>query len=139
LTDILEFWKQAALKIRLVERKAAAQVDEIKIKSAKGTSNIPEDTSKDEKTEGSLLEMISNRNEARKTLNMTLREMQRARDIIEKGLILRHENNSFLLKSREIDFLTAFEDFKQSNSTRVALISSKLKGGIFLEISSIDY
>ena len=101
----MEFWKKAALRIRVLERNAEKEVHSLKKVDCKQTDHAQE-----------LMNILSKRNQLRKILKEAISAMQETREIIEKGLMIRRmppggqeapESSTEAAYAREVKNLTS--------------------------------
>ena len=121
----MEFWKKAALKIRVLEREATAESN----KSAE--VNERED----------LIRKLRRRNDLRKSLKDVIAAMQETRSLVEKGLSLRHSFEGADEKDSETltqAYACELREMKSLLQPLVSTVSELLHGKLNDEESSYE-
>jgi hypothetical protein len=138
-TELLEFWKKSALRIRVLERDAAKEVDSLKEDSSK--ASFEGSTCHPESLKREMIEKLSTRNSLRRSLKEAISTMQLTRELVEKGLLLRSsmkldlnlkgESSEILLNESSnsdsvVEYNRCFEKFQISTAPIASKITSIL-------------
>jgi hypothetical protein len=141
-TELLDFWKNAVLRIRVLEREAGNEVDLFK----SDTSNAQSEgsTLDKERWAREMIEKLSIRNGLRRSLKEAISTMQLTRQLVELGLSLRNSMKSelslndkaseFSLNSDSAaEYIRNLENFKISTKSIVEKVAS------ILEDAKVDF